>query len=208
MVIQPQLLTAARRFWRNVKLSLKQFPDYQTPSDRARRIIRHACALEAFGFRFGIFLQPLEGIALGPPGACHNIFSAYEIERRPRGASRVNPLPQVCFGPVTPVRSPLSALFVPFDNCGGAVAFHLASAMHQGGQHNWHRTDWPETNCGSGFTREAPRGRRSISASPQNSRQALQSPQQPPARRQNPHSNPNLSPLSASCHAADRFTAL
>ncbi len=38
----------------------------------------------------------------------------------------------ICFGPVTPVKSPLSALFVPFDIEGGAIALHSSSAIHQG----------------------------------------------------------------------------
>lgn len=49
--------------WRTAKLSLKHFPDYQTPSDRARRIIPHGRTLEASGFRFRIFLR-----ARGPRG--------------------------------------------------------------------------------------------------------------------------------------------
>src|SRR5690606_30530856 len=41
--------------------------------------------------------------ASGLPGARHGIFSACEIERRPRGASRAGARSYVCFGPVTPV---------------------------------------------------------------------------------------------------------
>jgi len=34
----------------------------------------------------------------GLAGACHNSFSACETERRPRGASRINPLLQFVSG--------------------------------------------------------------------------------------------------------------
>src|SRR5690606_35029540 len=43
------------------------------------------------------------GAASGLTGVCHSIFSACEIERRPRGASRAGARSYVCFEPVTPV---------------------------------------------------------------------------------------------------------
>jgi len=78
-------------------------------------------------------------------GACHNIFSAYEIERRPQASSHI------CFGPVTSVDSPLPALFVPFDIEGGAAAFHQNPAMHQGYARLRFRINWPETDVGAGL---------------------------------------------------------
>jgi hypothetical protein len=88
---------------------------------------------ESFGSLFFWGGGCLEGVS-GLAGACLDSFSAYEIERRPRGASRGKPAPTVYFGPVPPVRSPLCLLFVPFDIEVDAVAFHLTSVMHQGGQ--------------------------------------------------------------------------
>jgi len=52
------------------------------------------------------------------------------------------------------------ALFVRHDIEPCAKAFARKS----------HRTDWPETNVGASFARDAPRGRRSISRAPTTSR--------------------------------------
>gem|GEM_PF-3851224 len=78
----------------------------------------------------------------------------------------------ICFGPVTPVPTRATALFVPHDiEVDAKRAARLCL-----------RTHWPETDVGAALYCEAPRGRRSISAPPS-----------PP--RHSPEPNQNLSPF-------------
>ncbi|MBV4504268.1 hypothetical protein HU751_005365 [Pseudomonas sp. BW13M1] len=87
---------------------------------------------------------------------------AYEIERRPRGASRMNPLLHL-LQRAEPVRPWLPALAQGLRQVGRRQCppknrverTRLTTMAYQA---------WPRCNkCRSGFIRDAPRGRRSIS---------------------------------------------
>ncbi len=76
-----------------------------------------------------------------PFGACLEGCSACKIERRPRGASRVNPLLH---------------LFRANYSCGTRTRAPLAHASisrrtNKAVARAWHRRDWPETNVGAGL---------------------------------------------------------
>ncbi|WP_336335905.1 hypothetical protein, partial [Pseudomonas putida] len=65
-----------------------------------------ALTVSSWGDLFGLMGQSSAsptGIASGLTGVCHSIFSACEIERRPRGASRAGARSYVCFGPIIPM---------------------------------------------------------------------------------------------------------
>ncbi|MDD2075897.1 hypothetical protein NPS45_18985, partial [Pseudomonas putida] len=87
---------------------------------------------------------------------------AYEIERRPRGASRAALAPTFVFGQERLLQARATALFLRCDLEPYAKAF----------ARKWHRNNWPETNVGASAARDAPRGRRSICATPQKPRRA------------------------------------
>jgi hypothetical protein len=86
-------------------------------------------------------------------GACLEMFGAYEIERRPRGASRAALAPTFVSG----------QLFLR-DLCANALMHDTISRRtNQAVARLWHRHAWPETNVGASAARDAPRRRRSIS---------------------------------------------
>ncbi len=101
-----------------------------------------------------------------------------------RAAHRWQASSHICFGPVTPGPSPLSALFVRRGFCMGATA-----APHDS-RHAPRRTvetlqdGLARNRCGSWLASDAPRGRRSISRAMQKHRQAPGSPH--PTLRQTP----------------------
>jgi len=87
----------------------------------------------------------------------HSIFSAGEIERRPRGASRRKAAPTFVSGQSILRQARATALYVRRDIDACAKAYARES----------HRNNWPKTNVGAALRRDAPRGRRSISQTPQ-----------------------------------------
>jgi len=89
------------------------------------------------------------------------------IERRPRGASRAKLAPTFVSGQLRQSRARATALFVRRDIAPCTKAFARKSP----------RNNWPETNVGASFARDAPRGRRSIAQTLKTSRRAPQGPQ-------------------------------
>ncbi len=87
-----------------------------------------------------------------PGKGSRSIFSACEIERRPRGASRAALAPTFVSGQQPLFQMRAAALFVRRDFEACAKAFARKS----------HRNNWPETNVGASAARDAPRGRRSL----------------------------------------------
>jgi len=77
---------------------------------------------------------------------------AYEIERRPRGASRAKLAPTFVSGQLFLWELRANALV------HGSISRHTNKAVARA----CHRRNWPETNVGASFARDAPRGRRSI----------------------------------------------
>jgi hypothetical protein len=92
-------------------------------------------------------------MVLWPKGACRKNFSACEIERRPRGASRGKPAPTFVSGQYLLHPLARGPLFARRD-----IEWYAKGYARQ-----CLRNDWPETNVGAGLPREAPRGRRSVS---------------------------------------------
>jgi hypothetical protein len=93
-------------------------------------------------------------IASGLPSARHSIFSACEIERRPRGAHR-----ELALAPTF-----VSGQSFLRDMHANALAHgSISRRTNKAVARAWHRRYWPETNVGaSASSRCAPRGRRSI----------------------------------------------
>ncbi|WP_217436293.1 hypothetical protein, partial [Pseudomonas putida] len=110
-------------------------------------------------------------------GARHNTFCAYEIERRPRGASRRKAAPTFVSGQLL-LPPPHSHPWVygwRLQRSGGAT-FDIEWNT-QGVARQWHRLDWPETDVGAALRRDAPRGRRSISQALKDPSRTLLNPQ-------------------------------
>jgi len=80
------------------------------------------------------------------------MFSAYKIERRPRGASRAALAPTF-----------VSGQFCLCDLRANALAHDsISRRTNKAVARTCHRNNWPETNVGASAARDAPRGRRSI----------------------------------------------
>ncbi|SUD76954.1 Uncharacterised protein [Pseudomonas putida] len=87
-----------------------------------------------------------------PGKGSRSIFSACEIERRPRGASRAALAPTFVSG----------QLFL-WDLRANALEHASKSRRtNKAAARIWHRGYWPETNVGASAARDAPRGRRSL----------------------------------------------
>ncbi len=105
--------------------------------------------------------------------ACLEGFSACEIERRPRGASRGKPAPTVCFGPISPVQLPLSALVHDRRQDGKQLRPpQISKGTNKADSGDLTGGTGPKQTVGAGLPREAPRGRRSISQALKPSRHA------------------------------------
>ena len=105
------------------------------------------------GIKMGITWEPRLTVRFRPIADVHrDIVCAYEIERRPRGASRAKLAPTFVSGQLRLRQARATTLLVRRDIEPCTKAFARKS----------HRNNWPETNVGASFARDAPRGRRSI----------------------------------------------
>ncbi len=101
-----------------------------------------------------------------------SFFSAPVISSAARAAHRRQASSHICFGPVAPVKSPLSALFVPFRIEGRAAGLQQFPVMHPRVRAPKAQERLARNKCGSWLAGDAPRGRRSISQAMNNPRHA------------------------------------